>query len=93
MHTPATVEYRRITRVVTGAVRHEKREILCVDSWRGLASLYWSAWRPITAATYRRAQQRGYRCRDESDRTPLATVIDLEVIRRGRRRLGLAEKR
>ena len=93
MHSPQTVEYRRVTRTVTGGVRHEKREMICVDSWRDLASLYWSAWRPVTEATYRRAKRNGYRCREEIDRTPLARVLDMEVLRHGRRRVGFAQKR
>lgn len=81
MHTKQTVRYIREVYTHTGRTTHYKQEIITDSSWQDIGSLRWSALRPISERTYRKAQSVGYVCVERYiDREP-ARVIDFPIDR------------
>ncbi|MHB1681564.1 MAG: hypothetical protein ACYCYO_01870 [Bacilli bacterium] len=60
MHTKQTVKYLCEHHLASGRKRYFKQEIITDSNWRELDSLRWSAPRPITQRTFRRAMDAGY---------------------------------
>ena len=81
MHSRQTVKYTCEHYLASGRKRYYKQEIITDSNWRELDSLRWSAPRPITQRTFRRAMDAGYPCEIKYLKTQVATVIEFPLHR------------
>ena len=82
MHTKQTVKYICEHHLTSGRKRYFKSEIITDSSWRELDSLRWSAPRPITQKTFRRAMDAGYPCEIKFLKTQTAEIVEFPLERR-----------
>ena len=81
MHSRQTVKYICEHHLQSGRKRYSKQEIITDSSWRELDSLRWSAPRPITQKTFRRAMDAGYTCEIKFLKTQAAQILEFPLER------------
>ena len=81
MHTKQTVKYICEHHLTSGRKRYFKSEIITDSSWRELDSLRWSAPRPITQRTFRRAMDAGYACEVKFLKMQPAQIVEFPLER------------